>query len=186
MSNDAVGYLISLVLVLFVIRQVRGLVVDTFNLLLPLVLVGAAAAYYLRSVPSVGNDITLDAVLIVVGLLLGIGNGLFTRVYRISPKKILAKSGFIAAALWIVGMGARSVFVYEADHGGAHSIASFSEKHRITGAAAWTAALVFMALAEVLARLVILRIKGHSAKADHEGVHSKPSKKASESKIAEA
>jgi hypothetical protein len=45
------------------------------------------------------------------------------------------------------------------DHGGAPHIASFSVAHQITGASAWVAALVIMALAEVLARLSILRLR---------------------------
>jgi hypothetical protein len=123
--------------------------------------VGAAAAYYLRSIPTAGHDVSLYAVLIGIGLLLGLGNGLFSKVYEKSAGKIFAQSGLIAALFWIIGMAARSVFIYYADHGGAHELATFSRNHEITGAAAWTAGLVFMALVEVLIRLAVLRIRGY-------------------------
>lgn len=57
------------------------------------------------------------------------------------------------------GLGARMAFALWSDHGGAPRIASFSIAHQITGADAWVAALVIMALAEVLARLGILRLR---------------------------
>ena len=40
------------------------------------------------------------------------------------------------------------------------AIAAFSIAHHITGSAAWTAALVMMALADVLTRLVVVYLRG--------------------------
>jgi hypothetical protein len=40
------------------------------------------------------------------------------------------------------------------------AIAAFSISHHITGSAAWTAALVMMALADVLTRLAVVWIRG--------------------------
>ena len=152
-------YAISAVLVLLVIPQVRGVRMNLRSLLLPLVAVGAAAAYYLKSVPTAGHDVALDLALGAVGLALGVLCGLATRVHRDTTGHLVSKAGFIAAALWIVGMAARTVFVYEANHGGAQAIINFSRTNQITGAAAWTAALVLMALVQVLARMAALRIK---------------------------
>jgi glyoxylase-like metal-dependent hydrolase (beta-lactamase superfamily II) len=47
------------------------------------------------------------------------------------------------------------------DHVGAGpAIAAFIIAHHITGSAAWTAALVMMALADVLTRLVVVFLRG--------------------------
>ena len=156
-------YLISAVLVLLVIPQVRGMRIGLRSLLLPLVAVGGAAAYYLKSVPTSGHDLALDLATGAVGLALGILCGLFTRVYPDGKGSLISKAGVAAAILWIVGMAARTGFAYEANHGGAHAIYTFSVNNQITGADAWTAALVLMALVQVLARLVVIRVKAYQA-----------------------
>ena len=63
--------------------------------------------------------------------------------------------------MWIAGVGARMVFCFAATHGAGPAIARFSVAHHITGSAAWTAALVMMALADVLTRLVVVFLRGH-------------------------
>jgi hypothetical protein len=54
------------------------------------------------------------------------------------------------------------VFYFAATHGAGPAIAAFSIAHHITGSAAWTAALVMMALADVLTRLVTVYLGGRS------------------------
>lgn len=156
---NATGYIINSILVLLVLRQIRETRLDLANLVLPVLLVGAAAAYYLHSVPTAGHDVLLDVTLGSVGLALGTLCALATRLRRGPDGTALAKAGIIAAVLWVAGIGARMAFALWSDHGGAPHIASFSIAHQITGAGAWVAALVIMALAEVLARLGILRLR---------------------------
>ena len=62
--------------------------------------------------------------------------------------------------MWIAGVGARMVFYFAATHGAGPAIAAFSIAHHITGSAAWTAALVMMALADVTARLLTVYLRG--------------------------
>ena len=62
--------------------------------------------------------------------------------------------------MWIAGVGARMVFYFAATHGAGPAIAAFSIAHHITGPAAWTAALVMMALADVLTRLAVVYLRG--------------------------
>ena len=155
-------YLISAALVLLVIPQMMGRRVDLRSLLLPLVAVGAAAAYYLKSVPTVGHDLALDLALGALGMALGVLCGLTTRLFRDGEGVVIAKAGLVAGLLWIVGMASRTAFVYEADHGGAHAVDTFSRNNQITGSAAWTAALVMMALAEVVARMATVRIRAYT------------------------
>ena len=57
-------------------------------------------------------------------------------------------------------MGARIAFLFAATHRAGPAIGRFSFTHQISGADAWTAALVMMALADVLTRLVVLFVRG--------------------------
>ena len=56
-------------------------------------------------------------------------------------------------------VGARMTFAIWVTHGGQASVARFSAAHHITSGAAWTAAFVLMALAEVLSRTGVLYLK---------------------------
>ena len=60
----------------------------------------------------------------------------------------------------IARVGARMVFYFAATHGAGPAIAAFSVAHHITGPGAWTAALVMMALADVLTRLAVVYLRG--------------------------
>jgi hypothetical protein len=158
-------YAIAAVLILLVIPQVRGRRMTAQSLLLPLAIVAAVAFYYLKSVPTTGNDVALDLVLILVGAVLGALAGFFTRVGRNGEGHLYSRAGAAAAVLWIVGMAGRGVFEFYATHGGAHSVASFSIAHQITGSDAWTAALVLMALAQVVVRLGVICLKARTVPA---------------------
>ena len=62
--------------------------------------------------------------------------------------------------MWIGGVGARLAFAVPAGNGAGPAIARFSVARHITGSAAWVAALVMMALADVLTRLVVIYLRG--------------------------
>ncbi|MFJ5262424.1 hypothetical protein ACIQAC_18355 [Streptomyces sp. NPDC088387] len=152
-------YLISAALILLVIPQIRGTRLTLHNMLLPVVLVAAAAAYYLRSFPTGGHDVQLYIATGLVGAILGVACGATTRLSRASDGITLARAGTAAAALWIAGMAARGGFEFWATHGGATDVARFSQDNLITGSAAWTAAMLLMALAQVLGRLAVVWLR---------------------------
>jgi hypothetical protein len=112
---DTTGYVINTLLVLIVLRQVREARLDMRSLALPAILVGAAAACFLRSIPIAGNDAWLELTCATAGLVLGT------------------------------------------------LCASFSRTHAITSGAAWTAALVNMALAELPAPTTALHLRARAA-----------------------
>ncbi|MER7660650.1 hypothetical protein [Streptomyces sp. NPDC096193] len=152
-------HLISAALFLLVIPQIRGIRQTLRNALLPVVAVAAAAVYYLRSFPTQGHDVQLDLVGVLAGAVLGVACGATTGVHRGSDGIALARAGVVVALLWIVGMNSRAGFEYWATHSGSTTIAQISRDNLITGSAAWTAALLLMALAQVLSRLAVVRIK---------------------------
>jgi hypothetical protein len=152
-------YLINIVLIGFVVLQLRGGRLTLRTALRPVICVAAAAIYYLQGIPTAGNDIVLDLVLGTVGLALGIACAMTTRVWKDREGFQYSKAGIAAAALWVIGIGSRMAFEEYWSHGGTHSIENFSLAHDITSQNAWVAALVIMALAEVISRLVVIRLR---------------------------
>jgi hypothetical protein len=153
-------YLIDISLIALVLFQIRGRRLTTRALLLPLAIVGYVAYSYLRGVPTAGNDLYLVAGCAALGAALGGLSGTFTSVYAGGDGVPMAKAGLIAAALWVLGTGARLAFQLYATHGGGTAIEHFSVAHSITSASAWTAALILMALSEALFRTGILAWRG--------------------------
>ncbi len=101
----------------------------------------------------------LDVVLGGVGLALGVACALCTSVWKDKEGIQYSKAGGVAAALWVIGVGSRMAFEEYWSHGGTHAIVNFSIAHDITSQNAWIAGLVIMALAEVISRLVIIRLR---------------------------
>jgi hypothetical protein len=163
-------YLINIALVALVILQIKGSRLDLRTALRPVICVAAAALYYLRGIPTAGNDLLLDAVLGGLGLVLGVACAATTRVWRANNGFSYAKAGGIAAALWVIGIGSRLAFEEFWTHGGTRAIVNFSVAHDITGQNAWVAALVLMALAEVISRLVVIRVRGARTRATGEAL----------------
>lgn len=164
---STLDYLINTALVLLVIRQIRERRLDLQSLVLPLILVAFAAHNYLHSIPTAGNDLVLILGLAATGATLGTLAGLATHVRSGEDGVALARAGWAAAILWIAGVSARMAFAYLASHGAGPSIAHFSIVNHITGSAAWTAAFVLMAVAEVTARLLTLYWRGHRIQTAH-------------------
>lgn len=124
------------------------------NLLIPLAIVLAAAAWYLQDVPTAGHDIELDLVGAAVGLVMGIIAVAATKTSH-RGGHLVVTAGAAFAAVWVVAIAGRILFIEWATHGGARAIAEFSVRHQITGADAWTAAIVLMALTMVTVRLTV-------------------------------
>jgi hypothetical protein len=153
---NATDYIVNAILVLLVLRQIRETRLTWQILLLPVLIVVGVACYYLRSVPTAGNDLLLDVTLAAAGAALGGLCGLFTRLRRGADGTPLSRAGWIAAILWVLGVGARMGFAYATTHGAGPALIRFSASHSITSIDAWVAALILMALAEVLTRLAVL------------------------------
>jgi hypothetical protein len=153
-------YVINAILILMVIRQVREHPLDLRSLAVPVLAVGCAAVLFLHSVPGGGNDIVLELSGVLVGAVMGAVGGLATRLRLGANGRPLGRAGWLAASMWVGGVGARLAFAVAASNGAGPAIARFSVAHHITGSAAWVAALIMMALADVLTRLVIIYLRG--------------------------
>jgi len=157
-------YLINALLVLLVVRQIREHQLDARALAVPVLAVAAAAVMFLHAVPGGGSDIALDLLGVSAGAAMGAVGGRATRLRPGAGGRPLGRAGTVPAGMWIAGVGARMVFCFAATHGAGPAIAAFSIAHHITGPAAWTAALVMMALADVLTRLAAVWIRGRSSR----------------------
>jgi hypothetical protein len=155
-------YLLDLSLIAIVFFQIRGRRITIPSMLIPLGIVAWAADNYLKGIPTSGNDLVLVAGCAAVGALLGIGSALFTSVTPDAQGFPVAKAGVVAAVLWVLGVGSRFAFQLYVTHGGQGAIERFSATHGITSSEAWTAALVLMALCEVVARVAIIAWRGYS------------------------
>jgi hypothetical protein len=156
-------YAIDILLIGLVLLQVRGRRLTARSFVLPIVLVAYAADNYLKAVPTAGNDLVLIIGGSVLGALIGGLCALFTSVKTDGDGVPIAKAGLVAAGLWVLGVGARFAFQLYATHGGGPAIQRFSVAHHITTIEAWTAALILMALAEVVARTGGILLRAHSA-----------------------
>lgn len=150
-------YIFSAALILVVVRQFRGRRLAGMNALIPLAIVAYVATQYLHTFPTAGNSVELISLAVTVGLTLGVLSAMFSRVYRRDGVPFV-RATWIAAAFWILGVGARLGFSLYADHGGGPSIAHFSAAHALP-MQAWVTALILMALAEVLSRTGVLLVR---------------------------
>ena len=152
-------YVIDILLILVIFRQVRPHELTPRAALLPLVLLAVAGIVYLRPFTLRGNDLALILILAAVGIVLGALSGLADRIWWDEQRRLMFRAGAISVITWVAGMGFRFWFAYYAYHSGGPAVARFSLRHDISGADIWTTALVLMAFGQVLARLAVLQVR---------------------------
>jgi hypothetical protein len=152
-------YILNLALLAWILTANLGSRVLTVRrVIIPLVVVAAAGAVYLRDLPTAGHDLTLELIGLAAGLVLGASAALAVRVRR-EHERVVTTAGITFAAIWVGVIGGRMLFAYGAENWFGPSIGRFSHQHLITGADAWTAAFVLMALAMVLSRVVVTGVR---------------------------
>jgi hypothetical protein len=147
-------YVFPLLLILSVVRQLRGKHLTVWSLLWPIGLVAWAAFKYVRGFPLRAADVLLVASCAAIGIVLGMFAGRHTEIYR-KDDQLIARATMLTLLYWTVGTIGRLLFGLYAEHGGGPTIARFSSAHGLVFAA-WTSALTLMALAEVAGRTVML------------------------------
>jgi hypothetical protein len=152
-------YVVDILLIVVIFRQVRPHELTPRAALLPLALLAVAGIIYLRPFTVHGNDLALILILSAAGIVLGALSGLADRIWWDDGRRLLFRAGVISVLTWVAGMGFRFWFAFYAYHGGGPAVASFSARHDITGADIWTTALVLMAFGQVLARLGVLQVR---------------------------
>jgi len=156
---NTTDYIIDSALVLIVILQLRERPMTVRQLIRPLVILTIAVVSYLHGIPSEGNDLALLAAFATVGATIGTLSGVTVIMHRAADGAVTFRSGPLSAFFWVLGMGSRFAFIYWFTHSGAASIAHFSATNSITGAEAWTVALLGMAVFEVVSRTAIMALR---------------------------
>jgi hypothetical protein len=165
-------WILDIVLIAVVFLQLREQRLGLRTFLLPVAIIGWAATQYLHGFPTAGNDVLLVAILTIVGAVFGLFSGLLTRVRQVNGQ-VYVRATLGAAALWVIGMGARMAFaVWTSSTSGKEHIASFSVSHDITSGEAWVVALLLMAFGQVLVRLAIVAIRGQVLASPAHATHS--------------
>jgi hypothetical protein len=158
---NTLDYILDAVLLATVFFQFRGRRLTPRNLALPVVIVIYFLFADLKGVPTAGDDGYLVLGGVVLGLVLGVGAGAFTRVYR-GEKGIYAKATLVAAASWTVGVVGRTAFSLYATDGGSsadRTIGNLMHTYDITTSKAIVACLLLMVLVEVGSRQLIVAIR---------------------------
>jgi hypothetical protein len=156
-------WILSLVLLAWALaRNIGTREVTRSTFIVPVVIVVAAASYFLFPLPTKGHDLDLVLVFGVIGALFGLAASAATRL-RDRDGRLVATAGASFATLWFVMIGGRIAFAEWANGAGASTVGMFSRDHGITGAEAWTAAFVVMALGMVLARTITLALRARRA-----------------------
>jgi hypothetical protein len=122
----------------------------------PLVIAGAVCVVFLHGIPTTGADGMLVLLGVLAGTVCGVIAGLATRVERDGKGAVLATGTPLAVGVTAVAFGARMAFAVAATNGLGPAIARFSSDVRIHSQRAWVAALVLMAVADLVARALIL------------------------------
>jgi hypothetical protein len=153
-------WIIDLLLIALVLRQITPRALTPRSVLLPAVLLLIAGQQYLKGFPTAGNDLLMEVILIVLGAAFGVVSGLTTKVWADVKGVILAQAGVIAATVWILGMGIRLAFdIWAHTSSGEASLVRFSLRHSITTANAYSTGFVLMAFAQVLLRVGLLQYR---------------------------
>jgi hypothetical protein len=155
-------YLVDSLLVLLVVRQIRESRWDRRAVILPLAITAFVAYKYLDTIPTAGNDLLFITGLTLIGVVCGTVSGLATRIRTDGGQFALVRAGWVSAGVWVASMGSRFGFALWASHGGGPAIARFTVENHLT-ADVWVAALVLMALAEVVARVGLLSYRAYRA-----------------------
>jgi len=154
---SSTNYIVDILLIALVLRQIRVRPLTTRMVLLPAILLAWAFITYFKTFTLNANDLVLIVIFTVVGIALGTASGLTTKVWR-GPQHVLCQATALAAATWVAGMGFRLFFqIWANSNSGGNWITRFSLDHHINSAQAWVTALLLMALGQVAARVGVLQ-----------------------------
>jgi hypothetical protein len=126
------------------------------RMILPLLVAAVVGKMYITSIPTAGNDVDFYLWCVAAGIAFGVLAAALMKVSRDATSgQIFTEAGVAYATIWVAIFGGRLAFAYFATHSFGPTVAQFSIDHLIT-AAAWTPALVLMALVMVATRVLVV------------------------------
>jgi len=133
--------------------------VTWFRVARPLIAALLIVPFFIKGLASSGTGLSLEIILTAAGLAAGLISAMFMRVYR-RPKtgRPVTRAGFPYAAVWTIVIAARAAFSYGSVHWFGPSLNRWMLHHHVTSAAI-TDALIFMALAMILTRVIAMGLR---------------------------
>jgi hypothetical protein len=133
--------------------------VTWFRVARPLITIVLIVPFFIKGVATSGTGLTLELALTAAGLAAGLAAAALMRVYP-SPKtgRPVTRAGFPYGLVWTFVIAARTAFSYGSVHWFGASLNRWMLHHHVTSAAI-TDALIFMALAMVLARVTTIDLR---------------------------
>ena len=133
--------------------------ITPLRLLRPVIAAAVIIPLFVAQPVTHGNGLVVEIAGIVAGLLGGLAATALMGVYR-SPEtgKPVSRAGWPYAILWTVVIGARAVFSYGSAHWFEGPVVSWAIANQVSVAAV-TDGLIFMAIAMVLVRTVVLGVR---------------------------
>jgi hypothetical protein len=133
--------------------------VSRFRIVRPLITALLIVPFFIKGVATSGTGLTLELILTAAGLAVGMTTAALMRVSR-SPKtgRPVTRAGFPYALEWTIVIAARAGFSFGSVHWFGPSLNRWMLHHHVTSAAI-TDALIFMALAMLLTRVITMGIR---------------------------
>jgi ABC-type xylose transport system permease subunit len=144
----------DLLFIALVVLQIRERPLTRVQILLPVVLVMWASITFVHTIPTETNSLIVLGLAVLVGAALGAVIGIWTGVRMVSAR-VVTRAGVLAAGLWILVMGLRLGFQLWATGAGQEALGRFDYENGVSNEV-WPAALVLMAGATVVLRIVVL------------------------------
>ncbi|GEM85718.1 hypothetical protein [Meiothermus granaticius] len=147
-------------LALMVLTQLGERRLDRWTYLRPALITTGVAFFFLGSLPLQGGNGAMYLLASAAGALFGLlALALMDVRWSGDQGQIVIRAGWGYAAVWIGVIGGRMLFAELATHAWASQVGRFSYEHGITGAEAWRAAFVLMALSMIVARTLGLALR---------------------------
>jgi hypothetical protein len=136
--------------------------ITRFRVARPLVTALLIVPFFIKGLATSGTGLALELILTTVGLILGLAAATQIHVYRGGTAgRAVTRAGVPYAVLWTLVIAARMAFSYGSVHWFGSWLARWMTDHTVDSAAI-TDALIFMALAMLLTRVVSIGVRARS------------------------
>ncbi|MGZ9935348.1 hypothetical protein ACXNSR_36350 [Streptomyces sp. NC-S4] len=133
--------------------------ITNMRLLRSIIAIAIIIALFVHTLPLDGNDPWLQLAGIGAGIICGLIAATLLPAHRGSDGDIYTRGGIAYAIVWTLISASRVLFAYGSEHWFTQDVILFSIENKLSGQDVYSNAFVFMALATVLTRTVVLLVK---------------------------
>jgi hypothetical protein len=148
-------YVLAGAAITLVLWNMRSHALTDRRLVRPLIIAAAVCMTFLHGVPTSGADGVLVGLGVLTGAACGLIGALATRL-KVDHGEVIASATPLAYGVTLLAFGGRLAFAIAATNGLGPAIGRFSRSVGIQSEKAWVAALVLMAVADLVVRALVL------------------------------